>query len=125
MCLGQRVKKKVLVEHRIPAVLDDGAPLFLLLAGVQIECYAAVNAFKISLPVVKGLGREHAHPQPRCLRVVVSAQPQCPPLVEVDGVLSLQEVRGAGSGAAALTSAEGRRGRAARAPALHVGAVVC
>ncbi|KAG7214632.1 hypothetical protein INR49_010524 [Caranx melampygus] len=58
----------------------------------QIECHAAVNAFKISLPVIKGLSCEHAHPQPSCLRVVVSAQPQCPPLVEVDGVLSLQEV---------------------------------
>lgn len=126
LCLRQSIEKKVFIEHRIPAVLNDGAPLFLLLTRIQVECYAAVDAFKVCLPVVKGLSCEHAHPQPGCLPVIVSAQPQFPPLVEVYSVLALTEVRCRCSPqATAFTSTEGGRGRAAHSAALHVGAVVC
>lgn len=92
MCLRQRIKKEVFIEYWVPAILDNGAPLFLLLARVQVECHATVDALNVRLPVINGFGREHAHPQTSRLPVVMRAEPQSAPLVEDDRVLALQEV---------------------------------
>ncbi|TNN78150.1 hypothetical protein EYF80_011655 [Liparis tanakae] len=100
----------------------SGRSLPIIVETVQVECYTTVDAPQVSLPVVQGLGCEHTHPQPSGLWVVVGAQPQCSPLVEVDGVLTLQQVRRCGPPASAFTSTEGGRGRAAHVAALHVGA---
>lgn len=92
LCLRQRIKKEVFIEYWVSAIFDNGAPLFLLLSGVQVECHTAIDALKVCLPVINGFCCKHTDPKSSCLPVIMSAEPQFATFVEVDSVLALLDI---------------------------------